>query len=190
MAQKKQLFPTQFSQNMVSNMVDDNNPSPIAVIRFEFSFDENDTMKVTVTEMSPTTQEVVDHFTMMTSARQQLMESNKESLMMRRPFKEYTRIMKITSASQNEGFDVGVLLFDLLFVMFQSVTNISRLAARCDDKQIVKTKMRDGSFARKTYVLSIKAAYMFIASMEPRSLHGNLIKNCLLQEMISLIVEK
>ena len=163
--------------------------SRVDVKRFDFSMDNKGHLSVNVADVDPCSDECISHFCKSASERREHMARNKECLSKGQPFQEYVRLMPVTFDGCSTG-DVGVLLCDILYLMLQSMNNITHIRKTFNQEECAKRWVRDGSLNNHCLILSLREAYRYVAKCDTRIGASRLVQNCLLTKMIDCMLQK
>jgi hypothetical protein len=158
---------------------------PYCVRRFDFSFDKNNQMKMTMKTVQPGDIEHRYHIRLNGQSRERIMRENRKNVLNHKPFFEYVRFYKVIDKKKDTEW-VGALEFDLMFLTLNSRFRVRKELKDIYGLQDVKLPVRCTQQNKLCRILSTKHTIKYIYSMNTRLPERRNVKNCLLDKLIPM----
>jgi hypothetical protein len=158
---------------------------PYCVRRFDFFFDQNNQMDMTIHMVELGDKDKWYHVQLNGQSRERIMRENRQKVLNHKPFSEYVRFYKVVNKSSETEW-IGASVFDLMFLTLNSRSRVKKELQQVRGIKKVKLSVICKRQKRRSLILSIKDTIKFICSMSSRLLERKIMKDCLVEKIIPL----
>lgn len=162
---------------------------PLYVKRFDFFFNENDQLDVTINDVETDGWNSEYTTTMTGDDREEIVRENRKKLLAHERFSEYVRFYQLVYPDSEQRM-IGVMASEIMFLTLNSRFRLTKELSQANGITLIKLPVSCSFQKKPCRLLTIDDMITYITSMHARLPSRKLIKHCLVKKIIELSILK